>query len=143
MGQTGKAGAANWSVTAPTLGALGLFFVVTILLLTSAKGTQDYRMGQSALFAFTIIFSLLFVTRLVWLSRVQPPLSFAERYRWSGYVGSGALAIDVSFGVCALVFLFLADLSFWKDYLVRIGTVAAILMVRLLISAVSRLVRRM
>jgi len=140
--QAGKAGTANRSVTAPTLGALGLFFVVTILLLTSGKGTQDYRTGQNALFAFTIIFSVLFVTRLVWLSKVGVPLSLADRERWNAYATSGALAIDASFVVSALVFLLLADLSSWKDYKVRIGTVAAIVIVRLVVSVVSGLRRR-
>jgi hypothetical protein len=128
------------NITAPTLGALGLFLFVVALLVTSEKGSHDYRSGQNAVFVALIVFSMLFLTRLVWLQH-RVPLNLDGR-QWASYARSGALAVDLSFTISAAVFVWIGDFSLWRDYGVRIGTVVAIVLVRLCVSVIDGLRRK-
>jgi hypothetical protein len=124
------------TVTAPTLGALALCF-----MLTSAKDTPDYRAGQNGMFGFVTVFSGLFLTRLVSMGHVPLPRSVRDE-RWRTYARTGACAVDAAFLLSAGLFLMFADRSYWKDFSVRAATVAVILVVRLLAGVVHSVLRR-
>ena len=124
------------AITAPTIGALALFLLVAGLTLSSGKDTDEYRTEQNALFAFVVLFSGLFLPRVMWMGAAALPRSLPDREGWRQYAKGGALAVDSAFLVSAAVFLLLADFGLWKSHGVRIGTVAAIVIVRLAISSV-------
>jgi len=120
--------------------AFNLLFVVMIAAcLLAEKGTRDYRVTQSGLFTF-ILFGLAWVPlRIKWALHLKNRRYPVRPVPTDGYLRSGRATMDLVLAQACLASVFLLDLSFVPQNMLRIGVAAAVSFVVL---AAAVLVRR-
>lgn len=115
----------------------GLVYLATRAHLAEA-GSADYARRHGRLFTVCLLAFLLFVVRVS--TRPAPSLIKAARSadQKSEYIRGGWMSIDLALLLSAAAAVFVLDWSGWRDYLVQIGVVSALIIVRIVVSLVQR-----
>jgi hypothetical protein len=115
----------------------GLVYLTANAILAEANA-EDYARRHGRLFNVCLLAFLLFVVRVS--SRATPSLLKAARSadQKSEYLRGGWMAVDLFLLLSAVAAVFVLDWGGWRDYVVQIGVVSALVVVRIVVSLVQR-----
>lgn len=121
---------------------VGLVFLTADAFLAVA-GSGDYARRHGRLFTVCLLAFLLFVVRVT-ATRATPSLFKAARSadQRSEYLRGGWVSEDLFLLLSAVAAVFVLDWGGWRDYVVQIGVVSALVVVRIVVSLVQRALGR-
>ena len=119
----------------------GLVYLTADAILAEANA-EDYARRHGRLFNVCLLAFLLFVVRVT--NRATPSLLKAARSadQKSEYLRGGWMAVDLFLLLSAVAAVFVLDWGGWRDYVVQIGVVSALVVVRIVVSLVQRALER-